>query len=152
MPEMPFAEPPEQAPKKRGMEFALFGKKKEEASPYSYNIQSQINELSRRVRLLESRHTDLNRKIEVNEKNLLDEKRRLTREIKAIDSDILELKKSVEEIRSKMDIILSELENFSSKSDLESLRKYIELWEPLNFVTREEVERIVKESLEEKGK
>jgi len=33
---------------------------------------------------------------------------------------------------------------------VESLKKYIELWEPLNFVTREEVEKIVKESLEEK--
>ncbi len=30
------------------------------------------------------------------------------------------------------------------------LEKYVNMWEPLNFVTRKEVERIVREVLEEK--
>jgi len=140
----------EQEPAKKGLEFSLFGKKKEEAVPGVSYLLAQINELSRRLRLLESRSTELNRKIEVNEKNMLTERKRFAHEIKAMDADILELKKTLNEVKTRTDMIISELENFASKEDVESLKKYIELWEPLNFVTREEVEKIVKESLEEK--
>ena len=151
MPEIPPAGQPEPAPKKRGLDLHLFGKKPEETGPQISALLTQISELSRRLRLLESRSTDLNRKIEVNEKNMLTERKRFTQEIKTMDSEILELKRTAEEAKTKMDMVVSELENFASKEDVESIRKYIELWEPVNFATREEVEKIIKSLLEEKN-
>ena len=141
-------EAPAQQPEKKG--FALFGRKKEETGPDISAVLEQVNTVARRLRIIESRYTDLNRKVQVTEKNMLGERKRLTRELKVDDSDILDLKRSVNELKSKVDVIASELKNFAVKEDVVSLKKYVDLWEPIEFVTREEVEKIVKETIEEK--
>lgn len=139
--------PEGQQPAKKG--FTLFGKKKEEGGPSISDTLENINEVARRLRIIEGRHTDLDRKTQFIEKNMLNEKKRVIRELKANDSDILELKKEIAEIKSKLEMMAADLKNFASKEDVESLRKYIELWEPVNFATREEVEKIVQEAVEE---
>lgn len=135
-----------EAHEKKG--FALFGKKKEvEAGQSPSDLLAQVNGVARRLRVLESRYSDLNRKSQVTEKNMLQGRKRVTKEIKTLDDDILELKRIINQIREKIDTVIFELKNFASKEDFEALRKYIEMWEPLHFVTRDEVEKIVKESV-----
>ena len=148
MPEIPGQEGT--APKKRGFELSgLFGKKEEEVGPSVSDLLGQVSGVARRLRILESRYTDLSRKAQVTEKNMLAERKRFTSEIKTLDSDILEIKRDLNDIKTKMDMIIGELKNFAAKEDIEAIRKYVELWEPVNFVTRDEVEKIVKETLEE---
>lgn len=149
---MPMPGEEETAAKRKAFEIGgLFGKKKEAAGPTVSDVLMQVNELARRLRVLESRYTELNRKALVTEKNMLNERRRRTSEIKTIDLDILELKRDFNELKTKMDMIISELKNFAAKEDIEAIRKYVQLWEPINFVTREEVENIINEILEEKS-
>jgi hypothetical protein len=135
-------------PEKRG----LFSKKKEEIGPSSSDLLEQLNSLGRRLRLIEGRYTDLNRKAQVTETNMLNERKRFITEIKTINSDIIELKKDMEGIKNKMDLVINELKNFAAKDELATLKKYIEFWEPVNFVTRNEVEKIIDEKLENKKK
>ena len=130
-------------PEKKG----FFSKKKEETGPGISDLLGQINNLGRRVRLLESRYSDLNRKAQVTETNMLNERKRFITEIKTINSDIVELKRDIELVKNKMDLVVNELRNFAAKDDLETLKKYIEFWEPVNFVTRNEVEKIIDEKL-----
>jgi uncharacterized coiled-coil protein SlyX len=137
------AEEGEAKPEKKG----LFARKKEEAGPSVSDLLEQINTLGRRLRLLESRYTDLNRRVQVNETNMLNERKRFITEIKTINSDIIELKKDIEGIKNKMDLIINELRNFASKDEFATLKKYIEFWEPVNFVTRNEVEKLIDEKL-----
>ncbi len=134
----------EAKPEKKG---GLFSKKKEEAGPTIPDLLDQINLLGRRLRLLESRSTDLNRRIQSSETNILNERKRFITEIKTINSDIIDLKKVIEEIRHKMDLVVNDLRNFASKDELAVIKKYVEFWEPLNFVTRNEVEKIIEEKL-----
>ncbi|MBW2965674.1 hypothetical protein KY342_01060, partial [Candidatus Woesearchaeota archaeon] len=93
--------------------------------------------------------TDLNRKAQVTESNIVNERKRFITEIKTINSDIVELKKEIEGMKNKMDLIVNELQNFASKDEVDVMKKYIEFWEPVNFVTRNEVEKIIKEKLGE---
>ncbi|MBD3354874.1 hypothetical protein GF361_02725 [Candidatus Woesearchaeota archaeon] len=150
MPENPDSANPK---KKGGFDLGgLFGKKKETAtSGANYgNISTQLGEISRRLRILESRNTELNRKIELIEKNMLGERKRFNTELKTVDSDVLELKKEVNDMKEKTEMMAGEFKNLAAKEDIEAVRKYVELWEPINFVTREEVEEIVKEMVENK--
>jgi hypothetical protein len=78
---------------------------------------------------------------------MVNERKRFITEIKTINSDIIELKKEIEGIKNKMDLIVNELKNFASKDEFEVIKKYIEFWEPLNFVTRNEVGKIIEEKL-----
>ncbi len=139
--------------KKRGFDIGgLFGKKKETSPPCAGygDISTQLGEISRRLRILESRNTELNRKIELIEKNMLGERKRFNTELKTFDSDVLELKKEVNDMKEKTDMMAGEFKNLAAKEDIEAVKKYVELWEPINFVTREEVEEIVKDMMENK--
>ncbi len=136
----------EAKPEKKG---GLFSKKKEEG-PTIPDLLDQTNLLGIRLRLLESISTDLDRRIQVTEKNVLNERKRLLTEIKTINSDVIELKKVIEDIKHKMDLVVNDLKNFASKDELAVIKKYIEFWEPLNFVTRNEVEKIIEEKLSRK--
>ena len=133
----------EAKPEKKG---GLFSKKKEEG-PGIPDLLDQINLLGTRLKLLESRSTDLSRRIQGSETNILHERKRFITEIKTINSDIIDLKKVIEEIRHKMDLVVNDLRNFASKDELAVIKKYVEFWEPLNFVTRNEVEKIIEEKL-----
>ena len=89
----------------------------------------------------------MNRKSQVTEKNMLNERKRFITEIKTTNSDVVEIKKEIDGIKNKMDMIVNELRNFAARDELDTLKKYIDFWEPVNFVTRHEVEKIIEEKL-----
>lgn len=138
------------APDKKG--FSLFKKKDEhQKGPDINEIVYQLNIIERRLRVLEERFTDLSRQMQVIEKNMLNERKIITKEIKVINSDILDIKRDSNSDKSKIDMIISELKSFARKDEIEVLRKYVELWEPVNFVTRNEIEKIIHEKLREQN-
>ena len=59
--------------------------------------------------------------------------------------EITELKRSIEEIKEKIELIIREIPNLAAKDELDVLKKYIQMWEPLNFVTRDELDKRLKE-------
>ena len=141
-----FEKPKEE--KKSG--FGLF-KKKEEEKPSEFeppNIQISVNALDARLKSLEGRSQDLGRRFQLMDNTALQEKKRFSKELKVADEELLELKKVVNEVKTKMDTILSELQTVAHKEDLATLQKYIDLWEPLKFATRKEVEKMIEEARE----
>lgn len=130
----------------------LFGGKKEEKSkgPDITEFLEHVKSIDRRLRTLESRYNDLNRKIQFMDKNFTAEKKRIFEDIKAADEINLEQKKDLSKIGDTQKRIISEFKNFAPIEELTSLKKYIELWEPVNFVTRKEVMEIVDEAVRER--
>ncbi len=125
----------------------LFSQKKkpaEESSPYGLD---QLNELGRRLRTLEGRYTDLQTKTQVMEQNMIGSHKRLINEIKTTNLDVREVKKELQEIKERFLSVIQELKSCAKKEEVRILQKYINMWEPLNFVTRSEVEEIIGEIL-----
>ena len=50
--------------------------------------------------------------------------------------------------QEKIDLIIKELKLTAGKEELMTLKKYIDLWNPMNFVTQRDVERVIEEKLE----
>lgn len=98
--------------------------------------ESKVNSLRREIDLLKS---DLARKYE-----------KINKELKTINDDVIELKREQEKTAEKMDLIVKELRLTAGKEDLMVIKKYLDLWNPLNFVTQRDVERLIEEKLEEK--
>ena len=111
-----------------------------------------MNNLTRRLRVIEERFANTRSKIEIDEKNMLNFHKKVNLDFKSINSEILELKNDIKEMRTEMSMIIKELQLAAKKEDVKVLEKYIEIWQPLNFVTKKEVERIIKEILEEQNK
>jgi len=142
--------PEQQQPKQEKKGFGLFKKKVAATGPNLSDVLEQTTTIDRRLRMLESRHNDLNKRIQLTDKNILNKNQLLTKETRAMDSDILDLKKQIHDLKNKMEIIISELKTCARKENLDTLRKYIDLWNPVNFVTKNEINKIIDEKLSEK--
>ena len=114
-------------------------------------ITSDVNTLSRRIRFLEENFTNLRRFFQVTEENMIAKNKHYSVEIKTINSDIIEIRKEVQELRDKLLLVIRELQTVARKEEVKVLEKYINLWNPIKFVSQNEVENIINEILEKKS-
>ena len=139
----PFQKPPE--PKKQGGLFK-HDKPNVEVNQSSEELENTIN----RLRVLEGRYTNLQSELRVTEENMINRGKRLTKEIKTLTLDITEVRTEINDIKDKVLMIIKELQVFAKREDVKILQKYVEMWEPMNFVTHNEVEEIIDEKLAKK--
>ena len=136
-------------PPKRGEGFLGRGQKQE--VPDFGGITNDVNALSRRLRMLEEGSTNLRRFFQITEENIIAKNKHFSAEIKTINSDIIEIRKEVQELRDKLGLVIKELQSVARKEEVKVLEKYINLWNPIKFVTGNEVEEIIHEVLDKKG-
>ncbi len=144
---MPLEEQMPPPPKKQGV-FG-FGKPQQPQTDVS-GMTSDISTISRRLKLLEEGFTNLRRFFQVSEENMISKNKHYSAEIKTINSDIIEIRKEMQEIKDKMMLVIRELQATARKEEVKVLEKYINLWNPIKFVTQNEVEQIINEVLEKK--
>ncbi len=115
------------------------------AQPEPAVAPDQLNELNRRTRLLEEKHSNLEKRLQVSEQGIIRASKEIKKDIKATNIEIHELKKEIADLKDELRKIISELVGCARKDEVDVLRKYVNLWSPVNFVTQDEVERMVKE-------
>jgi chromosome segregation ATPase len=115
-------------------------------------ISQELNSLSRRSRVLEERYTNTRRKMQVTDQNMLNNNKKLQTEVGAINDELREMKLEFEEFKNKMKMMISEIRSAARKEDVDIVKRYLEYWQPLNFVMHEEIEGIVKDIIEKNYK
>lgn len=110
-------------------------------------ISNELANFGRSVRTLEERTSNLIRKSQIAEQNMLMTNKKVSSEIKTINDDIHGLNKVMGEIKDHLRQIVEELKRCAKKEEIKLLQRYIDMWEPINFVTRNEVERIINDIL-----
>jgi hypothetical protein len=145
-----FAQKPKgpEGPQKGGGFFG--GSPKNEEIPEKTDLNAELNSISRKLRLLEDRYSNLHKKTTVSEQNLISYNKRQNNEIKLINSELLDLRRIIDNLDSKLLIIIKELKLCAKKEEVDLLKRYVNLWEPIRFVTRKEVETIVKDVFEDR--
>ncbi len=121
----------------------------QKAPDNSQELVEHMREMSRRVRTIEERYNGLRKNTQITEHNTLGHNKKLKDEMSILTSEIDDLKKEIDLINERSDIIIKELKESAKKDDVAVLEKYISLWEPVNFVSRNEVEKIVRRILNE---
>ncbi len=139
-----FKKTEEKGPKKHTSFFKH--EKIKEPAPISQELESTIN----RLRVLEERYTNIQIELRVTEENMIRRNKKLTTDIKTLTLDITELRKEIDEIKNKVLMLIKELQTSAKREDVKVLQKYIEMWDPMNFVTHKEVEEIINEKLAQK--
>ncbi len=118
------------------------------------SFSEDIGNLTRRLRVLEEGFTSIRRALQVTEQNMLAKNKVFATEIRALTSDINDVKKEISEVKEKIVEIVKELEGVAKREEVKVLEKYINYWNPIKFVTQNEVEAIIVEILKknsEKG-
>ena len=121
----------------------------QEATDFS-GITNDVNTVSRRLRLLEESFTNLRRFFQVTEENMIVKNKHFSAEIKTLVSDVNEIRKEIHELKEKLSLVIRELQTVARKEDVKVLEKYINLWNPVRFVTQNEITQIIDEVLENK--
>ena len=136
--------PPPPPPKKEGI---MGLKHKAPVAPDFSEVRGDINSLERRLRVLEEGVTNIRKSLQVAEHSMLTKNKSLLTEIRTLTSDMVEIKKEIFEIKEKILLVVKDLESNAKINDVKVLEKYINLWNPVKFVTQEQVERIIEEKL-----
>jgi hypothetical protein len=147
----PFSE--EQKPEAKKGIFGFGGgapKKLAAAGPDISHLVEDVNTVNRRLRVLEERHSNFRRRVQVIEQNMLSSSKKVLSEVKSVNSEISEIKRQIGEIENRIIMVIKELRLTAKKEEIEVISKYLEYWEPVKFVTVEQVEKIIDEKLAEK--
>jgi hypothetical protein len=113
-------------------------------------VLNEVSMLARRMRVLEEQYTNLRRKTQVTDQNMLTYNKKNTTELKTVNLEINELRRILDDMQNNILLIIKELRLCAKKEDVAVLQKYINMWEPIDFVTRKEVEKLVEDVLNER--
>lgn len=115
--------------------------------PDDSELKTEMIGIDRRLKVLEEGLTNIRRRFEVVEQNMLSKNKHLSTEIKTINLEANELKKEIMEMKDRMLMMIKELQECAKKEEVKVLEKYINMWNPVNFVTKNDVSDIVGEEL-----
>lgn len=108
---------------------------------------SAANELNTRVRILEGKYSLTRERMIVINQNMLDHYKKMSGEIKVLREEITEIKDSLNLLKDTIKNVVKELQLLARKEELKVLEKYINMWNPLNVMTKEEVEELIEKKL-----
>lgn len=115
----------------------------DEKSLLPSSVSNEMDEVMRRIRLLEDRYSSIRKKTQFTEQNMLKDSKDIYEELSVLRTTISEIKNEVSELNEKMIKLSEEVASSVSISDFNVLAKYVEYWQPLNFLTREQAEKII---------
>ncbi|MBI2663957.1 hypothetical protein HYX10_01295 [Candidatus Woesearchaeota archaeon] len=105
-------------------------------------------ELVRRTRMLEERYSGLERRSQAVEENMIEHHRKLSSEIRMLGEELADVKKAVKDAGDKVQQIIAEMQELARQDEIQTIKKYLDYWEPMRFVTQQQVEKTVKEMME----
>ncbi len=118
-------------------------------SPEVTGLTEQLNGLAARIRVSEERLNEFRKKMLFIEQNMLTNHKKVLNDLKISNEEIDELRHTLAEVEDRVITIIKELRLTARKTDIDVMRRYIELWDPVKFVTAEYAEKIAREVVEE---
>jgi len=94
------------------------------------------------VKALEIKINNLNREFNLVKNDLMKRSSDTKKNIKNFDKELLDLRHKQEENIRKTDLIIKELKQTAGREEVQVLKKYIEFWNPVNFVTQKDLDRL----------
>lgn len=105
------------------------------------------------VKGLESKVNNLLREVDVLKNDFIKRANQLNKDFKTLSDDQLEVRHEQEKMNQKMTLIINELKQTAGAEEVVTLKKYLEFWNPLNFVTQRDLDKAIENKLAElKGK
>ncbi len=149
MPDAPLQSPPQPpAPESKGLMGMFGGTKPAAANADSRDLLERTNDISSRLRLGEERHTELRKKLLFIEQQMLALKARQQQDIKHLQEDVAALRTRLLEVEDRIITVIKEVRLLAKKEDVEIVRKYQEMWNPVKFVTADRIDGLVQEAVE----
>ncbi|MBI2040822.1 MAG: hypothetical protein HYT16_01845 [DPANN group archaeon] len=118
-----------------------------DASAIRTELRGQLSSVSARLKLVEDRIEALRGHIELLDNSLVEKHKTVVEEVKETESGIQALRGDFDALKNVTERLAKRLEELASREEVKILERYVSLWQPMNFVTRSEIETVVKNIL-----
>jgi hypothetical protein len=125
------------------------GKKQTIDAQMFERISKDVNTIGANLRILEERYSLMRNKSQVTEESMIDLEKDLSKDLKMLNEDITDLKHELKDIIDKLRLIDAEMKNLTKKEDFKVVERYLDMWQPMEFVTRNELDRLIEEKKKE---
>ncbi len=120
---------------KLGFHFHIMARYDNQEDSYYQNQDYGIRDLEERQRILKDRLILIGQ-------NLIDVKEKTGKEIIELKKEVEIIKQNLERLKSFIETMSSEFSSFARKEDLEILIKQAKMFQPLEFVRKDELEKL----------
>ena len=120
--------------------------------PELTGISKSLSEIASSLRILEDKYYNLRKKSQLTDQNLLDAQRTFAKEKRLLTDELTESKLKIQDLLEQFDNMKTELKSAVRQKDYKVLEKYLDMWEPMEFVTRKEVEMVIERKFPDKNK
>ena len=125
-------------------------KSKGEISSLKLHVEKEVASISRRVKIVEEHIDTLSSRLQLEERDTIEKHKASIKRISQIEEEMRVIKSKLNELNELVLRVANRLKDFAPKEDIDVLQKYIKWWQPLNYVTREEVKNLIKEERDNK--
>ena len=115
-------------------------------------VSALLSDFASRVRNLEEKFNILRERVLVLTQNFVKRERKLQKDMGLIQEDNKDLRLELKEIKSRIGSLLSQHEGFVRKEEIAVIEKYFKLFDPIKFVTEDEIEERVERILSQRRK
>lgn len=122
---------------------ALFKKAETAPAPEQRDASTEI---SRRLLILEDRYGNIRKQIQFMEEQLLKHQHGMKKEATVIDQTLGELHVSMTQMVERIQRLSNELGSCAKASDVRALEKYVDIWEPVQFLTSAEATKLIEDA------
>ena len=103
------------------------------------------------VKGLEGKVNNLLRETDLLKNDFIRKNNQMRKDMKSLSEDVIDMKHAQEKTLQKMDLIIKELKKTAGIEEVMTLRKYVDFWNPINFVTQRDLDRAIETKLNEKN-
>lgn len=118
-------------------------------NPELESVQNILSDISSGLRILEDRYSNLRKKTQLTDQTLLDAQRNFEKEKQLLQDELMDVKMKLQDLTDDLKIMQGELQEAVKQKDFKVIEKYLDMWEPLQFVTRKEVEELLEDNIED---
>lgn len=127
------------------------GTKKAISSLKSY-IEKKISSISRRIKIVEEHMDSISSRVQMTEKDVIEKHKSSIKRINKLEKELREVRSKMHDMEEMNSRITDRLREFASKEEVEVMERYSRWWQPLEYVTREEVKKLINDALDNKEK
>ena len=98
------------------------------------------------VKALETKVNSLLREVDVIKDDFSFKLRSLEKKNNINGMDALELRRLQENLQQRTDMVIKELKQTAGQDEVAVLKKYLEYWNPMRFVTQDDLDRVLREA------
>lgn len=111
---------------------------------------NSVIDLNSKLKTLESKYNLSRDRLLIINQNMMDQFKITSSEMRLLKDEIKDIKTDINSIKESINLISKELNRSVKKEDVKVIEKYVSMWDPLKFVTEDQLKEILKENANRK--